>query len=76
VRNPQGTRQATRLASISMIVVGIALIVFALLADVIGIGGGKGFGYQQMIVLIVGLVILLGGAAILTQPLVNNRLRD
>ncbi len=76
MRNPQGTRQATRLASISMIVIGAALMLFSMLADSIGVGGGKGFGYQQMIVLIVGLVLLLGGAAILTQPMVNNRLRD
>lgn len=76
MRTQPSPRQATRLAAIAMIVLGVALMLFALLADVIGVGGGKGFGYQQMIVLIVGLVVLLGGIAIITQPMVNNRLRD
>jgi hypothetical protein len=41
------------------------LMLFALLADVIGVGGGEGFGYQQLIVLIIGVVLALGGGAMM-----------
>jgi hypothetical protein len=43
------------------------LMMLALLADVIGVGGGEGFGYQQLIVLIIGVVLTLGGGAIIVQ---------
>jgi len=76
VRNLQRTPPATRFLSIAVTVIGAGLMIFALAADALGIGGGKGFGYQQMIVLIVGLVCLLGGASMLIQPLVNSKLRD
>jgi uncharacterized protein YqgC (DUF456 family) len=48
------------------------LIVFSLLADQMGIGGGKGFGYQQMIVLIVGIVLALGGLRLIFGPWLNR----
>jgi hypothetical protein len=43
------------------------LMMLALLADVIGVGGGEGFGYQQLIVLIIGVVLTLGGGAMIVQ---------
>lgn len=76
MRDLQRTQPATRILSFAFILLGIGLIVFSLAADALGVGGGQGFGYQQMIVLIVGLVLFLGGSAILMQPVVNSRLRD
>lgn len=43
------------------------LMMLALRADVIGVGGGEGFGYQQLIVLIIGVVLTLGGGAMIVQ---------
>ncbi len=48
------------------------LMMFALLADVIRIGGGDGFGYQQLIVLIIGVVLALGGGAMIGQASSNT----
>jgi len=44
-------------ASIVLLVVGIGLLAVSLLADVIGIGDDPGFGNQQMMGTIVGVVI-------------------
>ncbi len=76
MQDVQYTQPVTRFLSAASIVVGIGLIAFSLAADALGVGGGQGFGYQQMIVLIVGLVLVLGGAAILMQAAANNKLRD
>lgn len=76
MRDLQRAQPVTRALSIAFIVLGIGLIAFSLAADTLGVGGGQGFGYQQMIVLIVGLVLLLSGGAILMQPVVNSKLRD
>jgi hypothetical protein len=48
------------------------LALFALLADYIEFGGGEGFGYQQLIVLIVGIVLMLGGVRVLAHPYLNR----
>lgn len=48
-------------ANILVLIIGIGLFAVALLADVIGLGGDPGFGYQQMIVAIAGIVILAIG---------------
>lgn len=74
MRDLQRARPVTRALSITSMVLGIALIAFSLAADTLGVGGGQGFGYQQMIVLIVGLVLLLGGSAI--HPVILGKLRD
>lgn len=58
----------SRAAGIAVLVIGIGLIVLALLADPLGFGGGEGFGYQQLIVFIVGMVAILFAGAILLQP--------
>lgn len=64
MRSPLFSPRATGLT-----ILGIAmmLMLFALLADVIGVGGGEGFGYQQLIVLIIGVVLALGGGAMMAQ---------
>src|SRR5690242_9227250 len=47
-------------------VLGLALTLFAVFADDLdlAIGGGEGFGYVQMIGLILGIVLMLIGAAV------------
>jgi len=60
-------RTAPRATGLTILGIGLSLIAFALMADVLGIGGGRGFGYQQLIVFIVGMVLVLGGGALLLQ---------
>jgi LPXTG-motif cell wall-anchored protein len=48
-------------ASIVLLVVGIGLLVASLLADVIGIGDNPGFGNQQTMGTIAGVVITAAG---------------
>lgn len=68
----------TKSASVStvtasiFIAVGAGVSLFSLLADRLDVGGGEGFGYQQMIVLIFGLVILLAGLRMLLGPWLNR----
>jgi low affinity Fe/Cu permease len=58
---------ASRTAGLVVVVVGLLLLGLALLADPLGIGGGEGFGYQQMIVFIVGMAAVLFASTILLQ---------
>jgi len=44
---------------------GVVLILLALLADAVGIGGEEGFGWKQAIALAAGLALALVGAAML-----------
>lgn len=46
-----------KVASMLVLVIGIGLLVVSLLADVIGVGDDPGFGYQQTLGTISGLVI-------------------
>ena len=64
---------ASRAAGVTILVIGLGLMAFSLLADEIGIGGGRGFGYQQMIVFIAGMVAVLFAGAILLQPRTDDR---
>ena len=66
------SRSASTITSAILLIVGIGLIVFSLLADALGIGGGEGFGYQQMIVFIVGIVLTLGGLRLMFGPWINR----
>lgn len=85
-RRPEGTdvsssippRSGTSIKAIavSLLASGGVLILLALFADTLHIGGGRGFGYQQMIVLIVGLVLALGGVALISQSWLNRMMRD
>ena len=67
MRSPRSSRPASRVTAIALAVLGLALVVLSLIADEIDLGGGKGFGYQQLIALIVGLALILGGGAVLLQ---------
>jgi hypothetical protein len=72
VSSPDTSRPTTKVIGSILLVAGLALAAFSLLADWLDIGGGEGFGYQQMIVLIVGIVLILAGARIVAQPLFNR----
>lgn len=48
-------------ASIVLLVVGIGILVASLLADVIGIGDHPGFGKQQTIGTIAGVIVTVAG---------------
>ena len=48
-------------ASIVLLVVGIGLLVASLLADVIGIGDNPGFGNQQTMGTVAGVLITAAG---------------
>jgi hypothetical protein len=48
-------------ANILVLIIGIGLFAVSLLADAIGLGGDAGFGYQQMMVALAGIVILAIG---------------
>jgi hypothetical protein len=78
VHAPRKNRQAANLTGIVLLVIGAGLVVFSLLADRLDIGGGEGFGYQQLIALIVGIVLMLGGLRVVAQPWFNrlNRPHD
>lgn len=72
MRNPDTTRHAVKVTGITLLGVGAGLVVLSLAADLLRIGGGEGFGYQQLIVLIVGIVLILGGLGIVLQPLLGT----
>ena len=59
---------ASRAAGVTILLIGVALMAFSLVADSLDVGGGEGFGYQQLIVFIAGMVAVLFGGAILLQP--------
>lgn len=67
---------ASRAAGVIIMLIGLGLIVLSLIADSIGLGGGRGFGYQQLIVLIVGTAAVLFGGAILLQPRIHDDRHD
>ncbi len=56
-----------RVTALLLIGIGFVLILLSLLADTVGIGGGEGFGYQQLIGIIVGLALILGAVALVTR---------
>jgi hypothetical protein len=63
---------ASRAAGVVLLLIGLGLMTLALLADTLGIGGGRGFGYQQMIVFIAGMVAVLLAGAILLQNYISQ----
>ncbi len=65
----RGAATTSRLVAYAAILLGTALAVGALMADVIGIGGGgEGIGWKQLIAAIAGIVIALTGIAFLLKP--------
>lgn len=72
MRTQKNTRPTATVIGLVLLLVGAGLIVFSLLADWLDIGGGEGFGYQQLIVLIVGIAVALGGVRMMAQSLVSR----
>ncbi len=72
MRSPKKNRPAAKVTGLALLIVGAGLVALSLLADRLDIGGGEGFGYQQLIVLIVGIVLMLGGLRIIVQPWFNK----
>ncbi len=65
---PPGRRgRPGKVTALALIGVGLALIALSMAADALDIGGGEGFGYQQLIGVIVGLALILGAVALLTR---------
>ena len=52
---------SNKIASILVLVIGIALLAASLLADVIGLGDDPGFGNQQTMGTVAGVVIIAIG---------------
>lgn len=73
--NPERPRRAIRMLGITLVLVGVGLAALSLAADLLNIGGGEGFGYQQLIALIVGIVLILGGFGTVLQPLLGTSSR-
>lgn len=69
-------RPVTRMSALILLLFGAGVVVLALLADDLGIGTGRGFGYYQLIVLIVGIVLVLVGGSLLLQHRINQRKDD
>lgn len=70
-----GTTQqlSPRPGPIAVIAIGIIVVLGAVLADALGLsGGGDGFGWKQLIALILGVMVLLTGAAWLLRPVLDN----
>ena len=71
-----GASPLVRVVSLAMILAGGFLVVGAVFADQLGITwGGEGFGWKQLLAAIVGLVLLLLGAAWLVQAQLGDRPR-
>ena len=51
----------TKTIGIASLVIGVILVIGALAADAIGIGGAAGFGYKQIIGAVVGVVVAVVG---------------
>jgi hypothetical protein len=57
-----------RLVAGVLLALGVLVILASLFADLLDLGGGEGFGWKQLIGLVVGLVLALLGGAWLIQP--------
>ena len=68
VPTPRRNKPAVSATGIALLILGASLVVMSLLADRLDIGGGAGFGYQQLIALIIGIVLVLGGLRVIAQP--------
>jgi hypothetical protein len=50
-----------------LLVLGAALLIVSLLADVIGIGASPGFGYRQIIGAVLGVIAVIRGIFVLKR---------
>jgi hypothetical protein len=73
VQSPRPTSPTRRALALALLAFGTVVLLLGILADTIGIGTGKGFGYYQMIVVITGIALILAGLAILLQRWLSLR---
>lgn len=76
VKTDRPTPPTRRILALGLIITGAIVTLLAIFADTLEIGTGQGFGYYQMIVLIIGLVLLLGGSAMMLQHRTGGRTDD
>lgn len=69
VRQPTDPNPIARLGAAAMALLGLVVTFASVFADQLHLtAGGVGIGWKQLIGVIVGLVLLLGGSALLVQP--------
>ena len=68
MRSATSNRSAVSVTGVVLLLIGAGLVLLSVLADWLDIGGGEGFGYQQLIALIIGIVLILGGLRLIVQP--------
>lgn len=51
----------------ALLVIGVIILLIGLLADSIGIGGATGFGYKQIIAVVVGVITSIVGYILLSR---------
>ena len=56
-----------KMIGIALLVVGIVALVIGLFADSFGLGAVPGFGYKQIIALVVGVVFAVAGFVMTTR---------
>jgi len=52
---------------ITLLVVGIVALIVGLFADSLGLGAVSGFGYKQIIALVVGVVFAIAGYVVMNR---------
>lgn len=50
-----------------LLILGAALLIVSLLADAIGIGANPGFGYRQIIGVVLGVIAIIRGIFVLKR---------
>ena len=54
-------------SGILLLVLGVAFLIVSLLADVIGVGANPGFGYRQIIGVVLGVIAIIRGIFVLKR---------
>ena len=54
-------------SGVFLLILGAALLIVSLLADVIGIGAHPGFGYRQIIGVVLGVIAVIRGIFVLKR---------
>lgn len=75
MRSATSNRSAVNVTGLVLLLLGAGLVLLSALADLMDIGGGEGFGYQQLIVLIIGIVLILSGLRLVVQPWLSRMTR-
>jgi hypothetical protein len=66
----QSTNGTRTLIAVVLVIVGLALVLGSIFADSLGATwGGDGYGWKQLLATIAGLMVGLGGVAILMRSL-------